>query len=230
MAAQTETSITEKIKAAKLYCIACPPAQRENVAKAVTAACKGGADAIQLRDKMGSTKKLIELGKKLQKICGDFSALFIVNDRVDVALACGADGVHLGQDDLPVREARKIAEGFFNARGISLSAQFLIGCSTHSLEQAMRAQKEGADYIGCGPIFSTPTKPDVPAVGFDLMRSYRRAIKIPIVAIGGIDATNVAKVIQAGARCIGVVRAVFESADIEGAARSLKKMIAENLQ
>ena len=158
----------------------------------VRAACEGGADIIQFRDKLITGRERYTVAAKLLKICRAANVLFIVNDAIEVALAVEADGVHLGQDDLPVTEAKKL----MHPMGIK---NFLVGCSTHSLEQALEAERQGADYIGIGPVFATPTKPTYNPVGLELVRSVTKRVKVPHVAIGGIDATNVAQVLAAGA-------------------------------
>jgi thiamine-phosphate pyrophosphorylase len=154
------------------------------------------------------TLRLAERCRELLPAGG--ATLFVVNDRVDIAMAAGADGVHLGQDDLPLAAARRLWP-----RG-------LVGRSTHSLGQALAAQAEGADYIGVGPVWATPTKPGRPAVGLELVRAVAAAqLRIPWVAIGGVDAGNVGAVLAAGARAIAAVRAVTAASDPEAAARGL---------
>ncbi len=214
-----KSSAHQLLRKARLYCVTLPQSSFEGYEKMVSDACLGGADIIQLRDKNLSGKDLLAISKSLKAICAKFNALFIVNDRLDVALAAGADGVHLGQDDLPLPESREIVRRYFGGNQIF----FLIGCSTHSLDQALKAQSEGADYLGCGPVFSTPTKPAYGAVGLELVREYQMKIETPFVAIGGIDATNIDRVIRAGARCVAVVRAAFESKNsAEASVRLLK--------
>ena len=215
-----EVKTLKTIAEARLYVIASPAAPGQDLTHAVLQALRGGADVIQLRDKVLSAGELLRSARALKKICQAHDALFVVNDRLDIALASGADGVHLGQDDLPVASAREIARRYAPGR------DFIIGCSTHSLDQALRAQDEGADYLGCGPVFATPTKPDYQARGLELVRQYRRKIRIPFVAIGGIDAGNISQVVAAGARCAAVVRAVMDSPDPEMAARSLKEILS----
>ncbi len=153
----------------------------------------------------------------MRKICQKAGVLFIVNDALEVALAIAADGVHLGQDDLPVAEAKKL----MHPMGIK---NFLVGCSTHSLEQALEAKRQGADYIGIGPVFATPTKPTYNPVGLELVKAVTSQIDTPHVAIGGIDATNVSQVLAAGAQRVAVVRAVCGAEDI-AAAVTMKKAI-----
>ena len=187
-----------------------------NLAEVATAAIHGGADVIQLRDKHATTRSLFEEAKRLLPLTRAAAIPLIINDRADIAHAVGADGVHLGEDDLPVKDARRL-----------LGEDRIIGTSTHSLEQAMRAEAEGADYIGFGPIFPTPTKPDYESIGVTLIKQVMRQVRIPIVCIGGIDSANLPQVIQAGAERVAVVRAVCSAADPESAARTLKAAIVQ---
>lgn len=181
-----------------------------------TEAVKGGAEIIQLREKDMSARDIVDLGRAIRKAIAVVSknALFIINDRPDIALAAGADGVHIGQDDIPPDAARAV-----------IGKDKILGISSHSLEQALSAQKSGADYIGVGPVFITPTKPDYTAVGLDLIREVRKAINIPFVAIGGINGDNIGQVTDAGAQRIAVVRAVCGADDIRNAARILKERL-----
>ena len=214
-----------RLAAAKLYCVTAPSSTGRSYEDAVERALKGGADVIQLRDKTLSARELLELGNKLRGVCRRYDALFILNDRVDLALAMGADGVHLGQDDLPLAEARKMSDLWVATTKFDRLPEFIIGVSTHSLDQALKAESEGADYVGCGPVFKTPTKPDCEPQGLELVRKYRENLKIPFVAIGGIDESNVDQVVEAGARCVAVVRAAFGQDDAEPACRSLKSRL-----
>ena len=182
------------------------------LADLAAAAIRGGADVIQLRDKTASTRQLLQESARVRAVTRDAGIPLIINDRADVVHAVGADGVHLGQDDLPIAAARAL-----------LGPNRLIGQSTHSLEQAIAAELEGADYIGVGPIFSTPTKPDAPSVGLDLIRAVIPRIEIPYVGIGGIDATTLQSVLSAGAERIAVVRAVCAAANPQEAAERLKR-------
>ena len=180
-------------------------------------AIRGGADIIQYRDKEATAMEMISWGIKLRKLASEKNVTFIINDRTDVALAVGADGVHLGQDDLPIGIARKILKNK------------LVGISTHSLAQAIKAEKDGADYIGVGPVYSTPTKPDYPAVGLKLIKEVSRMIKIPFVAIGGINYDNIDGVLTAGAKRVAVVRAIVGAGDIRLAAQRIKERLLENI-
>ncbi|MEJ2356446.1 MAG: thiamine phosphate synthase, partial [candidate division WOR-3 bacterium] len=135
-------------------------------------ACKGGARIIQYRDKSSSRQDMLEIADKIRKITKKSGSLFIINDFIDIARMSGADGVHLGQDDIPIQRAREITpEGF------------IIGISTHSLEQAKEAEEKGADYIGIGPVFSTPTKENYTPIGLSTVEEVLRSVNIPVVAI-----------------------------------------------
>lgn len=177
-------------------------------------AIRGGADVIQLRDKAALAGSLAEEGARLLAVTKAAGVPLIINDRVDVAAAIGADGVHVGQDDLPVAEARRI-----------LGPGKLIGTSTHSLQQALDADTEPIDYLAVGPIYPTPTKPDSPFVGLALIGQVASRITHPMVAIGGIDEGTLPDVLAAGARCVAVVRAVCGADDPETAVRRLKKFM-----
>ncbi len=200
----------------KLYAITDIKREDSEVLNQIKEALRGGVDIIQLRSKDVSDHFLLEVGKKIRQMTRQLNKLFMVNDRVDLMMALDADGVHLGQDDLPIKMARAI---------IKNKSKF-IGRSTHSLQQAQQAAKEGADYIGYGPIFETPTKPTYPPIGLDSIQKVVQKIKIPVVCIGGIDQSNMKTVVRAGANRIAVVRAIFSSAHPFHAARELKRMIS----
>lgn len=209
----------KSIESSRLYLISTVPQNGMSYARMAEEAVSGGGDVFQLRIKNETGKRLfLEQAELIAEVCKRYGAIFIVNDSVDIALISGADGVHLGQDDMPVGEARKI-----------LGAEKLIGYSTHSLEQAVKAEKEGADYIGVGPIFATPTKPDYKAVGLELIAEVKKTVRIPFVAIGGINLENVGECVEAGAEFVAVVRAVCGSEDIKHNAGVFKKKI-EDLQ
>ena len=181
-------------------------------------AIAGGADVIQLRDKACGPRDLLRIGRSIRKITRRTGILFIVNDRLDVALACDADGVHLGQDDMGAGEARQIAP-----------PRFIIGISVGTLDEAVRAEQEGADYIAVSPVFPTTSKSDAgPGHGLDLLKKIRQIITIPVVAIGGINPGNVHEVIEAGADGVAVISAVVGDPDIKAAARNLKKKIRKS--
>ena len=199
-----------------LYLILDPAvAGSRSLADIVSTTLDAGVRLFQLRMKTLETGRLYEMAAVLCPLVQQGGGIFIVNDRVDVAKAIGADGVHLGQEDLPLADARAI-----------LGAGRLIGISTHNLAQAVEAEAGGADYIGFGPVFPTATKenPD-PVVGVDGLRQVRARIRIPIVAIGGITAKNAGDVRAAGADGIAVVSAVLASPDPAAALAELMKAI-----
>jgi len=212
-------ALIDQFVSSQLYVITCPPAAGpQGYSSMVEAACAGGADVVQFRDKTLSWKARYEVCSELRKICRKHNVLFIVNDAVDLALAVQADGVHLGQDDLP----QDVAEQLVQRAGVK---DFLIGRSTHSLEQAKQAEREGADYIGIGPVFSTPTKPTYIPVGLQLVKEVTSQVKTPHVAIGGIDRDNVEQVLAAGAQRVAVVRAVCGASDVEKAAKQMREAV-----
>jgi len=185
-------------------------------AEIARAALEGGADAIQIRDKSSPAYNLSCVVAEIQPIARKFGAPLLVNDRVDVALVAGADGAHVGQEDLPAREARRL-----------LPKPRLVGVSVSTLEEARRAARDGADYLGVGPVFATSTKPDAgEPLGLERLAGIARAVAIPVVAIGGITMDNVTSVFEAGASGAAVVSAVVSAEDITGAARALKRVIA----
>jgi thiamine-phosphate pyrophosphorylase len=174
-------------------------------------AIKGGADTIQFRQKVGSTREMIEIVRQIKQLCVDSGVTLIVNDRIDVAIAAEADGVHLGQDDFPIPLARKL-----------LGESRIIGGSAASLEQAQKCLAEGADYIGFGPVYPTTSKADAdPVTGIKLLKQTVEAIHLPIIAIGGISVENAPEVIRAGARGIAVISAVCCQEDPEQATHAL---------
>ena len=180
-------------------------------------AIAGGADAIQLRDKSCSTRELIRIGRTLRTITSRSSTLFIVNDRLDVALSCGADGVHLGQGDTRTDVARQITP-----------PGFIIGVSVSTVDEAIRAEREGADYVALSPTFSSGSKLDAgPGHGLEMLREIQRNVSVPVIAIGGINSGNVRDVIAAGAAGVAVISAVVGAADITAAACDLKNLIRQ---
>ncbi len=179
-------------------------------------AVAGGADVIQLRDKGLSGRDLFTVATAIREITLDAGALFIVNDHLDVALAAGADGVHLGADDLPIECAREIAP-----------SGFIIGASVDSLDSAIRAQAAGADYVALSPTFPTTSKDDAgPGNGLAVLSAIRSRVSVPIVTIGGISRENVDSVIAAGADGVAVISAVVGEPDITAAARDMRARIA----
>jgi len=182
------------------------------VSEVVTAALEAGAPAIQLRDKDANARELLAQAEALLPVVREHGALLFINDRMDVALLAGADGVHLGPDDLPVAAARRIAP-----------PGFLIGHSTDDPRTAQLAERDGADYIGCGAVFGTSTKKDVgdERIGTARLDRVARAVRIPVVGIGGITLENVGAVGATAARGVAVAGAVMAAPDPGGAARDL---------
>lgn len=175
---------------------------------------RGGVDILQLRMKDDDDHRVLDTGLRFKRACDRHRALLIVNDRPDLAVELGADGVHIGQDDVSVDEARA-----------AVGEDRLIGLSTHTPAQVDAAASAGVDYIGVGPVHETPTKPGRPAVGLELVRYAADHARLPFFAIGGISAANVRAVRVAGAKRIAVVRAVTEAADPELATLVLHKAL-----
>jgi thiamine-phosphate pyrophosphorylase len=204
----------------RLYVITGDRGGEVETARIVEAALEGGADVIQLRKKTTPMLEQYRLALALRILTREHEALLIINDHADLAIAADADGVHLGQDDLPPDAVRTLPG--FEGR--------LIGRSTHSLAQAQLAVHEGVDYVAVGPVHPTPTKEGRPAVGTALVSRVAGIIDRPFVAVGGIDHDNAARVVEAGARAIAVVRAVYEAPDPAEAARRLHELIVTRLE
>jgi len=181
-------------------------------------ALKGGATSIQLRMKNAPTRRMIEVGRKLRKLTEEYDALFFVNDRVDVALAVEADGAHVGQEDMPVEIVKEIAP------------DLIVGVSASSLEEALEAERGGADYIGAGTVFPTSTKEDAEFLGIDALREIVKRVKIPVVAIGGINHENVREVLKCGVSGVAVISAIMGAEDIEEAAKRMRGIVDEFLK
>ena len=204
----------------RLYVITGDHGDEVETARIVEAALEGGATVIQLRKKSMPMPEQYRLALALRILTREHEALLIINDHADLAIAADADGVHLGQDDLPPDAVRGLPG--FEGR--------LIGRSTHSLEQARAAIDEAADYIAVGPIYSTPTKAGRPAVGTGLVSEVAAIADRPFVAVGGIDHDNAPDVVEAGARAIAVVRAVYDAVDPAESARRLHELIVTRLE
>lgn len=178
----------------------------------------GGAEIIQLRDKKSSKRVILEKAKMLRELTKKHDVTFIVNDHIDIALAVDADGIHLGQDDLPISEARKV-----------VGSDKIIGISTHKIEEARQAQQDGADYIGAGPVYATNSKSDVvDPVTTSYIQEVATEISIPFVAIGGIKLHNVDEVLAAGASRICVISEVVGSSNVRGTSESFIKRIIKS--
>ncbi|HZB35431.1 MAG TPA: thiamine phosphate synthase [Gaiellaceae bacterium] len=166
-------------------------------------AAEGGASVIQLRLKDATTEELIDQGAAFRALCTEFNVTFVVNDDVQAALALFADGVHLGQDDEDLE--------------LALEAGMMVGRSATTPQEASQAEEDGAAYIGAGPIWATPSKPDADPIGLDRLRAISEAVRIPVIAIGGIDPTNARECIDAGAFGVAVVRAAAQAAELSAA-------------
>ncbi|MDI6641253.1 MAG: thiamine phosphate synthase [Elusimicrobiota bacterium] len=211
-----------------LYCITDRPRGGLTYESIVESFCAAGADIVQFRAKELSASEMVTVGRKLRKITNRYKIPLIVNDRLDVALIIGADGVHLGQGDLPVGEIKRlitynldVAISPMNERRV-VSSEFIVGVSTHSLKEAIEAEKNGADYVSFGPIFSSPTKPELNPVGLKLLKEVKSKLKIPVVAIGGINEKNISQVIDAGPDAIAVISAICSSTNIKKSVKNLK--------
>lgn len=196
-----------RLQRARLYFVA----DRAGMEHALAGALAGGVDLFQLRDKQASDEELLGAADRARRLCHAHDALFVLNDRPDLASAAGADGVHVGQDDEPVAHARRV-----------VGPDAIVGLSTHSMQQAQAGARSGADYIAVGPVHATPTKEGRPAIGLEPIRYAAHHTALPWFAIGGLDPGNVAEVVGAGARRVVVVRAIADAADPEAVARTLR--------
>jgi thiamine-phosphate pyrophosphorylase len=200
----------QRLRDARLYFVA----DRGGMQHALDAALAGGADLFQLRDKDASDDELLAAAETAREKCRAAGALFLINDRPDLAVACDADGVHVGQDDTPVARARDI-----------VGPDAIVGLSTHSVQQAQAGCRSGADYIAVGPVHATPTKEGRPAIGVEPIKYAAAHVSVPWFAIGGIDTKTVGEVVRAGARRIVVVRALTDAEDPEAVARALRSSL-----
>ena len=179
----------------------------------IESALKGGITCLQLREKHLSQTEFIDEARIVKRLCEKYSVPLIINDDVEVALSCGADGVHIGQDDGDVAEVRKIAGN-----------RLIIGVSAHNVEEALAAEKAGADYLGCGAVFGSATKSNVHVLPLETLKNIAAAVKIPIVAIGGINETNMMRLAGSGINGVAVISAIFGAADIESKCQELKRL------
>jgi thiamine-phosphate pyrophosphorylase len=207
--------LLKRLLAAHLYVIT-PDASPDHVIELAAAAIRGGADVLQLRHKKLARGELLSLARRLREVTTRSGALFVVNDFVDIALLCGADGVHLGPDDLRIQSALRVA-----------GDRLLIGASASTPETARAAIVEGADYLGSGPAFATPIKSEKQVIGPEGVAAITATAgsKVPVFAIGGIDEWNVAQLTTVGLRRACVIRAVAEASDPEQATRRLRAML-----
>lgn len=196
-----------------LYLITHFPLMGETFEKKILKAIKGGAKVIQLREKEVSSRKFLSLAKKVREIT-QRKALLIINDRVDIAILSGADGVHLGKEDLPLKEARKM-----------VGESFIIGTTVRGVEEAEKAEREGASYLSVGAIYPSPTKPQTKVVGPELIKKIKEKVKLPLLGIGGITRERVKEVIGKGADGVAVISGIWEKEDIEKEVREFLKEI-----
>jgi len=204
-----------KLKNIDLYFITDSGLTRKTILEDVKSAIRAGVKIIQYREKKLGTRDMMKEAEDISKLCIKNSVLFIINDRVDIALAVNADGVHLGDTDMHYGTARKI-----------LGSKKIIGLTVHRVDEAIEAERIGADYVGVSPIFKTKTKIDAgkPA-GLDLIKNVRRAIKIPLVAIGGINENNLKDVIKAGAESVSAISAIVARDDVEKECKKFREVI-----
>ncbi|GHT69185.1 thiamine-phosphate synthase [Spirochaetia bacterium] len=184
------------------------------ITEALEAAIAGGITMVQLREKNASTREFYDIALEVQRITKKHNVPLVVNDRLDIALAIGAEGLHIGQSDMPLRIARRLA-----------GEMMFIGVSAHTVEQARLAEQEGADYLGVGAVFPTGSKADAAAIGLDRLREIRAAVKIPAVAIGGIGPANVSQVMATGIEGVAVISAILSQGDIRSAAKNLRGLL-----
>lgn len=178
----------------------------------IESALKGGVTCVQLREKEMEEKELVEEALKIGELCKSYQVPFLINDRVDIALKCNADGVHLGQKDMSISEARKI-----------LGQEKIIGATAKTIEQAKKAEAEGADYLGVGAVFGSTTKKDAIPITKERLKEIADSVSIPIVAIGGINRGNIAKLYGTGIHGVAVVSGIFATENIEEECRMLCK-------
>jgi thiamine-phosphate pyrophosphorylase len=203
-----------RLAAARLYLVCDSAPGGRELSELLPRAIAGGVDVVQLREKTLDDERLLALARLARELCERHGALFVVNDRPLLARESGADGVHVGQDDMPVAEVRELVGG-----------DMLIGLSTHAPAEIEATDAALVDYIGVGPVHATPTKPGRPAVGLELVRYATAHASVPFFAIGGIDAHNLGQVLAAGARRVCVLRAIADAVDPERAARELREQL-----
>lgn len=201
---------------ARLYVLISTEQCKGSVRELARQAIAGGADVIQLRAKNCPDSQVLALAAELRELTDQTGRLFIVNDRPDIAAIVGADGLHLGQHDLPIAESRRL-----------LRPGAIVGRSTHSLDQALAAATEGADYIAVGPMFPTTTKDAGPIVGPALARDAAAEIKLPLVAIGGIHAGNVRQIVSEGISCVAISSAICQASDPQAAAAEIRALLPD---
>ena len=189
---------------------------KQTLYEQVEAALKGGVTCVQLREKELDETAFLQEAKELCALCRRYGVPFLVNDNVEIAIACGADGIHVGQEDLAAGEVRR-----------RVGENMILGVSVHTVEEACQAVRDGADYLGLGAVFPTSTKTDVEQMSNETLRAICDAVDVPIVAIGGINRGNILKLAGSGVDGVALVSAIFSAEDIEGACRELRAMSEE---
>ena len=189
---------------------------KQTLYEQVEAALKGGVTCVQLREKELDETAFLQEAKALCALCRRYGVPFIVNDNVEIAIACGADGIHVGQEDLAVGEVRR-----------RVGENMILGVSVHTVEEACQAVRDGADYLGLGAVFPTSTKTDVEQMSNETLRAICDAVDVPIVAIGGINRGNILKLAGSGVDGVALVSAIFSAEDIERTCRELRAMSEE---
>jgi thiamine-phosphate pyrophosphorylase len=204
----------ERLRAARLYLVCGTPPGDSELPDLLHAAVAGGVDVLQLREKQLGDEELVSVASAAHALCERLGALLIVNDRPMVALEAGADGVHVGQEDMPVEQVREL-----------VGTDMLVGLSTHAPAEIDAVDPTLVDYIGVGPVHETPTKPGRPAVGLELVRYAAAHSPVPFFAIGGLTEQNLGEVLEAGAERVCVLRAISDAPDPEAAARALRERL-----
>lgn len=213
-AGDIRTDRLARLAHARLYLVCDSSPGGRGLAEVLRAAIAGGVDVVQLRDKTLDDAELLTVARRTSELCRRLGALFVVNDHPEIAVEARADGVHVGQDDMAVADARAI-----------VGADILLGLSTHAPGEIHAADPALVDYIGVGPVHATPTKPGRPAVGVELVRYAAANATVPFFAIGGLDADNIGEVLDAGASRVCVLRAVANAEDPERTARELRRLL-----
>ena len=186
---------------------------KQSLYEQVESALKGGATCVQLREKVLGDEEFLEEALKISALCKQYGAPFFINDNVDIAIRCKADGIHVGQEDMSAAQVRQ-----------KVGNDMMIGVSVHSVWEALEAVKNGADYLGVGAMFSTSTKKDVDVLSMETLRDICAAVDLPVVAIGGINKTNISRLAGSGVNGVALVSAVFAAEDIESECRLLRKL------
>ena len=189
---------------------------KQTLYQQVEAALRGGVTCVQLREKDLDEALFLQEARELRGLCRQYKVPFIVNDNVDIAIACKADGVHVGQEDLAAGEVRR-----------RIGDEMILGVSVHTVEEARQAVRDGADYLGLGAVFPTSTKTDADPMSRESLRAICDAVDVPVVAIGGINRDNLLRLAGSGVDGVALVSAIFSAEDVEGACRDLRALSEE---